>query len=164
MKKNLLYMLMLLAMPMAFVACGDDEDGDVVTNVNASGVYTGQIVMLVNDENLFTVANPDATSSAIEFNLVQNASTTNLSIDDVLEHVDLGIQLAVDNIPSTATSEKLTLNGTDMDLEKEIIGIGVIINSVTGTVDKNGKANLNITATAPALDQDVKIEITAQKK
>ena len=49
MKKNLLYLLMFLAMPLAFVACGDDEDGDnnnnngITTPINATGEYDGDI-------------------------------------------------------------------------------------------------------------------------
>lgn len=162
MKKNLLYLLMLLAMPMAFVACGDDDED--VAPVNATGTYDGDIVLLVNGENLFeAAAGSTSSSSPIEFSLNQKANSTDLAIDDELLYIG-NIALSVENIASTATSEKLTLNGTNMNVEKNIIGLDVTINTVTGTVDKNGKATLNISAVAPALSQNVEIEITAQKK
>ena len=130
MKKNLLYLLMFLAMPLAFVACGDDEDGDnnnnngITTPINATGEYDGDIEILINGENMFEV----------------------------------------DGVPSTADSEKLTLNGTDMGIEKNIIGIDVVINSITGAFTKVGAGNLSIEAEAPLISQTVNIEISAQKK
>lgn len=166
MKKNLLYLLMLLAMPMAFVACGDDDDDNDVkpTTVNATGTYDGDIVLLVDGENLFEAAvGSTSSSSPIEFSLNQKANSTDLAIDDELLYIG-NIALSIENIASTATSEKLTLNGTNINVEKNIIGLDVTINSVTGTIDKNGKATLNISAVAPALSQNVEIEITAQKK
>ena len=73
MKKNLLYLLMFLAMPLAFVACGDDEDGDnnnnngITTPINATGEYDGDIEIFINGENFFQTANPDITSSPVSF-------------------------------------------------------------------------------------------------
>ena len=134
MKKNLLYLLMFLAMPLAFVACGDDEDGDnnnnngITTPINATGEYDGDIEILINGENMFQAINPDITSSPISFTINQQANTTSLSINDSI--LILGeLVLQVDGVPSTADSEKLTLNGTDMGIEKNIIGIDVVINS-----------------------------------
>ena len=46
MKKNLLYLFLLMAMPLAFVACGDDNKDDdnttnngITTPINATGEY-----------------------------------------------------------------------------------------------------------------------------
>ena len=156
MKKNLLYLLMFLAMPLAFVACGDDEDGDNNNN-------NGDIEILINGENMFQAINPDITSSPISFTINQQANTTSLSINDSI--LILGeLVLQVDGVPSTADSEKLTLNGTDMGIEKNIIGIDVVINSITGAFTKVGAGNLSIEAEAPLISQTVNIEISAQKK
>ncbi len=169
MKKNLLYLLMFLAMPLAFVACGDDEDGDNNNNngitppINATGEYDGDIEILINGENMFQAINPDITSSPISFTINQQANTTSLSINDSI--LILGeLVLQVDGVPSTADSEKLTLNGTDMGIEKNIIGIDVVINSITGAFTKVGAGNLSIEAEAPLISQTVNIEISAQKK
>ena len=169
MKKNLLYLLMFLAMPLAFVACGDDEDGDnnnnngITTPINATGEYDGDIEILINGENMFQAINPDITSSPISFTINQQANTTSLSINDSI--LILGeLVLQVDGVPSTADSEKLTVNGTDMGIEKNIIGIDVVINSITGAFTKVGAGNLSIEAEAPLISQTVNIEISAQKK
>ncbi len=172
MKKNLLYLLMFLAMPLAFVACGDDEDDDnnnnngITTPINATGEYDGNIEILVNGENFFQAVNPDITSSPVSFTINQQANATSLSINDSI--LILGeLVLQVDGVPSTADSEKLTLNGINMDLEKNIIGMDVIINTLTGNITKAGAAQLSIEASAfkdtPA-EQTVNIEISAQKK
>lgn len=172
MKKNLLYLLMFLAMPLAFVACGDDEDGDnnnnngITTPINATGEYDGDIEIFINGENFFQAANPDITSSPVSFTINQQANTTSLSINDSI--LILGeLVLQVDGVPSTADSEKLTLNGTDMGIEKNIIGLDVVINSITGAFTKTGAGNLSIEAAAlkgTPLEQEVNIEISAQKK
>lgn len=173
MKKNLLYLFLFMAMPLAFVACGDDnKDDDNTTNngitntINATGEYAGDIVILVNGQNFFEAMNPETSSSPVSFTLNQQENTTSLAINDTLLIIG-ALSLNVDNVPSTADSEKLTLNGTDMGLGQNIIGLDVVINSVTGTVTKAGAANLAIEAGAligtPA-EQTVNIEISAQKK
>ena len=173
MKKNLIYLFMFMAMPLAFVACGDDDKDDdnttnngITNNVNATGEYDGNIEILVNDENFFEMYDPALSSSPVTFTLNQQENATSLSINDSILIIGT-LSLNVDNVPSTADSEKLTLNGTDMDMEQNIIGLDVVINSVTGTVTKAGAANLAIEAGAligtPA-EQTVNIEISAQKK
>ncbi len=173
MKKNLLYLFLFMAMPLAFVACGDDnKDDDNTTNngitntINATGEYAGDIVILINGENFFEAMNPEMSSSPVEFTINQQENSTSLAINDTLLIIG-ALSLNVDNVPSTADSEKLIINGTDMDMEQNIIGLDVVINSVTGTVTKAGAADLAIEAGAligtPA-EQTVNIEISAQKK
>ena len=173
MKKNLLYLFLFMAMPLAFGACGDDnKDDDNTTNngitntINATGEYAGDIVILVNGQNFFEAMNPEMSSSPVEFTINQQENSTSLAINDTLLIIG-ALSLNVDNVPSTADSEKLIINGTDMDMEQNIIGLDVVINSVTGTVTKAGAADLAIEAGAligtPA-EQTVNIEISAQKK
>ena len=162
MKKNLIYLFMFMAMPLAFVACGDDNNG-ITNNVNATGEYDGNIEILVNGENFFEAINPALSSSPVTFTLNQQENATSLSINDSILIIG-ALTLEVNDVPSTADSEKLTINGQDMDLEKNIIGMDVVINSLTGTVTKAGAANLSIEAAAPLLQQTVNIEISAQKK
>lgn len=162
MKKNLIYLFMFMAMPLAFVACGDDNNG-ITNNVNATGEYDGNIEILVNGENFFEAINPALSSSPVTFTLNQQENATSLSINDSILIIG-ALTLEVNDVPSTADSEKLTINGQDMDLEKNIIEMDVVINSLTGTVTKAGAANLSIEAAAPLLQQTVNIEISAQKK
>ena len=165
MKKNLIYLFMFMAMPLAFVACGDDNNG-ITNNVNATGEYDGNIEILVNGENFFEAINPALSSSPVTFTLNQQENATSLSINDSILIIG-ALTLEVNDVPSTADSEKLTINGQDMDLEKNIIGMDVVINSLTGTVTKAGAANLSIEAGAfkgTPLEQSVNIEISAQKK
>ena len=110
MKKNLLYLLKFLAKPIAFVACGDDEDGDnnnnngITTPINATGEYDGDIEILINGENMFQAINPDITSSPISFTINQQANTTSLSINDSI--LILGeLVLQVDGVPIKAYCE-----------------------------------------------------------
>lgn len=170
MKKNLLYLFLLMAMPLAFVACGDDNKDDdnttnngITTPINATGEYAGDIVILINGENFFESINPEMSSSPVEFTINQQENSTSLAINDTLLIIG-ALSLNADNVPSTADSEKLTINGTDMDMEQNIIELDVVINSVTGTVTKAGAADLAIEAAAPLLQQTVNIEISAQKK
>ncbi len=173
MKKNLIYLFMFMAMPLAFVACGDDSKDDdnttnngITNNVNATGEYDGNIEILVNGENFFEAINPALSSSPVTFTLNQQENATSLSINDSILIIG-ALTLEVNDVPSTADSEKLTINGQDMDLEKNIIGMDVVINSLTGTVTKAGAANLSIEAGAfkgTPLEQSVNIEISAQKK
>lgn len=161
MKKNLIYLFMFMAMPLAFVACGDDNN-----NVNATGEYDGNIEILLNDENFFEMYDPELSSSPVTFTLNQQENATSLSINDSILIIG-ALTLEVNDVPSTADSEKLTINGKDLDLEKNIIGMDVVINNISGTVTKAGAANLSIEAGAligtPA-EQTVNIEISAQKK
>ncbi|MCD7710740.1 MAG: hypothetical protein LUI04_05260 [Porphyromonadaceae bacterium] len=133
----------------------DEDSSSEATLVDVSGEYEGTI-----DISLFgqTLA-----SDAITFSVAQGENSTVLSIDDYLESLESTITLEVE-IPSTAGETTLELNGDELDLESNIIGIDIVINSITGTFTAEGEGSFTIEAEAPALYQVVTITVEAQKK
>ncbi|MCD8287495.1 MAG: hypothetical protein LUC18_01460 [Porphyromonadaceae bacterium] len=146
MKKNLLYLLMLLAMPLTFAACSDDDDDDVIIvdptfTLDASGDYTGTISVPMTSTPL---------ELPITFTVEQGEDSTTLSING-----------SAITVPSTATETSVELNGEELDATLTISFISLTVTSLTGTLDNEGVASITIEATL--YNQTVTVEITAQK-
>lgn len=157
MKKELLYLLMVVFTGFTFVSCSsDDDDPDYAKDI--AKTYSGSLNVELNMGEWVPAGEPVDGDITIE-RTAENVASLKL-IDFKFNDIPIGT-ITVKNIAVTKSGDTYSLSGSDvLDLSLLQLGKGTV--KVTGTVDKDKKCVLKYIEIE--LDTPMHIRVTFTSK